>query len=267
MLADGYTDPVLTAQRFVPDPHAGVPGAVMYHTGDRARFWPCGTLEFLGRLDGQIKIRGHRIERGEIETVLGEHPAVSACVVLPRADARRDARLCAWYVPREGAAVTVGDLRAHVAAKVPDYMVPQVFVALEGIPTTANGKLDPSRLPDPEGQRPALATAFVDPRDELEALVARVWCEVLELERVGARDNFFELGGHSAAMLHVQHALEEALGRSVPIVDLFHHSSVDELARHLAAPPEPAPEPDDGGQGRRELARRNRERRRNLLKK
>lgn len=256
VLADGYTDPVLTAERFIPDPHAGCAGAVMYRTGDRARFWPDGTMELLGRVDQQVKVRGHRIERGEIETVLGQHPAVAACAVLPRPDGQGDLRLIAWYVPRGEPVPTTG-LRAHLAAQLPDYMIPAAFVAVSAIPCTDNGKLDPGRLPDPEPARPALAAAYVPPRDELEEMVAGAWCRVLGVDRVSADDNFFDLGGHSAAMIRVQAALEEALGRPVPIIQMFRHTTVETLARHLSAGASPPPV-DDGLGERRLLVERNR---------
>jgi hypothetical protein len=265
VLADGYTDAAATAERFVPDPHAGRPGAVMYRTGDRARFWADGTIEFLGRSDGQVKVRGHRIERGEIEAVLGTHHGVVSCLVLPRPDGNGDHRLIAWYVPRDGATVTTTDLRAHIAANVPSYMVPAAFVELSAIPMTVNGKVDADRLPDPLGARPALEPTFVAPRDALEQVVARVWSTVLGIDGVGVRDNFFDLGGNSAAMVRVQAALQHTLERPIPIIDLFHHTTVEELAGHLAEGSGAVrPGPDDDLDSRRLLARRNRLRRNRL---
>ena len=267
VLADGYTDPVLTAERFVPDPHADRPGAPMYRTGDRARFWADGTIEFVGRLDQQIKVRGYRIERGEIEAVLGEHPAVATCVVLPRPDGSGDRRLIAWYVPQDGVGVTSTELRMHVAAKVPDYMVPSVFVAVDAIPTTENGKLDARRLPDPEGARPVLDAAFVAPRDDLERIVADTWRSVLGVDQVGAQDNFFDLGGHSSAMVRAQAALEEKLGRLVPIVELYRHGSVEDLARYLADGNVAPVGVDRKLRDQRLLAQRNRDQRNRLLRR
>ena len=188
----------LTAERFVPD-YYGEPGARLYRTGDLGRWLPEGELEFLGRNDFQVKVRGFRIELGEIEARLREHGSVREAVVAAREDTPGDKRLVAYYTCREGNAgiEAEGDeLRSHVAARLPEYMVPSAYVRLERMPLTPNGKLDRKALPAPEGDAYAMKR-YEEPVGETESALAAVWAEVLKVERVGRLDNFFELGGHS----------------------------------------------------------------------
>ncbi len=193
-VARGYLNrPELTAQRFLRDPFAGTPGARMYRSGDLARYRSDGTLEFLGRNDFQVKIRGFRIELGEIEARLLEHPAVGEAVVLSR-----DERLVAYFV---GENVAASELRAHLSASLPEYMIPAAYVRLERFPLTTNGKLDRKALPDADAGAFAVR-AYAAPEGEIETIVARIWSELLGLDReelqgAGRHDNFFELGGHS----------------------------------------------------------------------
>ncbi|HEX2079486.1 MAG TPA: phosphopantetheine-binding protein, partial [Longimicrobium sp.] len=226
-VARGYLGrPALTAERFVPDPFASEPGARLYRTGDRARWRADGTLEFLGRLDGQVKVRGFRIETGEVESALREHPGVADCAVVVRADAPGEARLVAYVAGEAGA----DGLRAHLRTRLPEYMVPAAFVAVEGLPRTPSGKLDRRALPAPA---PAQPPRPVEPGAGLEARIAAIWAEVLGLESVGAEDNFFDLGGHSLLLTRLQGRLVAELGHPVPLVDLFHHPTVRSLARAL----------------------------------
>ena len=236
-VARGYQkNPAGTAERFVPDPLT--PGGRMYRTGDLARWRSDGRLEYLGRIDQQVKIRGFRIELGEIETVLGLHPAVRECAVVPREDTG-EKRLVAYVVPDEGQNPTAGDLIAFAKEKLPDYMVPAVFMNLSELPLSANGKLDVKALPVPEQLRPELAAAFVAPRGELERVIAEVWKEALKVDKVGVNDNFFDLGGHSLLMTRVHARLKESLQaqgvtQEVSLIDLFRYPTIVSLVRFLA---------------------------------
>jgi len=237
-LACGYLGrPALTAERFVPDPFDPDPGARLYKTGDLARHRPDGALEYLGRLDNQVKMRGYRIELGEVEAALAAHPAVRQAVVTAREDTPGDARLVAYVVgdaPAEG-------LRALLRARLPAYMVPSAFVALEGFPLTPNGKVDRRALPAPDAAPPADADAYVVPRTPTEREVAAVWAEVLKVARVGAEDDFFALGGHSLLATQVVARLRAAHGPAVSLRTLFDAPTVALLAAALdALPPRPA---------------------------
>ena len=194
-VARGYwSRPELTAERFVPDRFGGRPGAQLYRTGDRVRHLPDGSIEFLGRLDRQIKLRGFRIEPGEIEAVLAEQPDVRQAVVLLREDQPGDPRLVAYVVPRVEP-MPQANLRAELRRRLPDYMIPAAFVHLTAMPLTANGKIDRAALPAPSPERidcPALAP---ESRDNIERHLVRIWEVLLQRESVGLRDDFFDLGG------------------------------------------------------------------------
>ena len=254
-LAMGYAAaPEVTAWKYLPDPGTAVPGTRLYRTGDRARRWADGTLEFLGRGDRQVKVRGFRIELGEIETVLAEHPAVREAVVLAREDTPGDQRLVAYWIPRSrptapagaagaGEAPTATELRRFLASRLPDYMVPAAFVACIGWPLAPTGKLDRQALPPPgEGGRAGAGEAAGEPpRNRLERAIAGVWEEVIGLAAVGRDENFFDLGGHSLLMVRVQERLRQELGRELSMVELFQHATVAALAE-LLEPPAAAPE-------------------------
>jgi amino acid adenylation domain-containing protein/non-ribosomal peptide synthase protein (TIGR01720 family) len=201
-LARGYLNrPDLTAEKFIPDPFDGRPGARLYRTGDLARMLPDGTIEFLGRVDRQVKIRGFRIELGEIEECLSRHPAVQDAVVLAREDVPGDRRLVAYVVAREE--VTSRQLRAFLQAELPTYMLPAAMVFLGELPISPNGKVDRAALPRPDGSRPELSGAYVPPRTPIEERLARIWAHVLRVERIGVHDRFSELGGDSLLAMHV----------------------------------------------------------------
>jgi acyl carrier protein len=256
-VARGYLGrPALTAERFVPDPFSGRPGARLYRTGDRVRWSASGELEYQGRVDEQVKVRGFRIEPGEIEGVLRRVEGVADCVVVAREDVPAETRLVAYVVGGVEAAV----LREHLRRELPEYMVPAAFVPLERLPLTANGKVDRKALPAPEYA--AGADRYEAPRTGAERTVAAVWAEVLGVERVGAHDRFFDLGGHSLLLVRVQARLREAFGQPVPITHLFRYLTVSALAAALDAPaPEPEAAPADDARvrdGRHRLRARGR---------
>ncbi|GAA3026763.1 amino acid adenylation domain-containing protein [Streptosporangium longisporum] len=259
-LARGYLNrPALTADRFLPDPY-GAPGTRMYRTGDLGRWLPGGELEFLGRRDLQLKVRGYRVEPGEIEAVLAEHPGVAHAVV-----ELRGGRLVAYLVApaaggrasngatpngavadgavlggatlngdaaADGAVLSGAELRSWLAQRLPDYMVPARYLWLDELPLKSHGKVDRSRLPDPGAEAPSAGS--VPPETPLEETVAAIWADVLEVERVGALDDFFDLGGHSLlAMRVIARLRKEVPGRVPTVLELFKNRTVRDLARLL----------------------------------
>lgn len=249
-VARGYHGrPALTAAKFVPDFLSEIPGGRLYHTGDLARRLPDGTLEFLGRIDRQLKVHGYRIEAGEIESVLRQHAQVREAVVVLREDRPGDRQLVA-YVVAAGEEPTAGALRAHLEMKLPDYMIPPVFCLLAALPLTPNGKIDRRALPTPEAARPEIEASFVAPRTPEEEALSRIWAEILGLERVGVHENFFELGGDSIrALLLVSRSRKQGIRLTSAL--LFQHPTVEALARAAdfsgaAVTPLPEREPADG---------------------
>ena len=235
-VARGYLGrPDLTAERFVPDPFATSPGGRLYRTGDQARRRADGELEFLGRLDHQVKVRGFRIEPGEVEAALLSHPDVAEAVVVAREGGRGDVRLAAYVVAAGPEPLEAARLRAHLAETLPDYMRPAAIVPLPELPLTASGKIDRAALPDPPAPGPADERGSSQ-RTALERVVARVWAEVLGIEEdaVGLEDSFFDLGGHSLLLVDVQERLLRELDRSLPMTTFFRHPTVRALAGHLA---------------------------------
>jgi amino acid adenylation domain-containing protein len=233
-VARGYLqDSALSASRFLPDPYISRPGARMYRTGDMARWRPDGDLEFLGRVDDQIKLRGFRIELGEIEMVLGQHPDVLLGVAMIRQDTPGDKRLVAYVVPRQEPGPSATELRRHLKAKLPHYMVPSAFVFLKELPRTVNDKVDRRALPAPRPDQDSSREDFVPPRTPAEEMVAGVWADVLKVERVGAFDQFFELGGHSLMATQVMSRIKTAFGIDLPLRSLFEAGTVAGLAEQL----------------------------------
>jgi amino acid adenylation domain-containing protein len=232
-LARGYLDrPDLTAERFIPNPFGGRPGDRLYKTGDMARYLSDGTLEFLGRIDHQVKIRGFRIELGEIETLLCQHPAVETAAILVKEDAPGDKRLVAYVVPRTDRP-QADELRDLLKKKLPDYMVPSAFVMLEQIPLTPNGKLDHRALEASDSARPETGRSYVQPRTDLEQIIAEVLQDVLQVGKVGLYDNFFDLGAHSLLIVRIRAALQERLGKEIPIVEMYKNPSINSLAKYI----------------------------------
>ncbi|MEJ8545006.1 amino acid adenylation domain-containing protein [Brevibacillus borstelensis] len=230
-LARGYWNrPELTAEKFVDNPL--IPGEKMYMTGDLARWLPNGQIEYLGRIDHQVKIRGHRVEPGEIESLLLRHPAVRETAVIAREDHHGQAYLCAYYVP-EGD-VTPAQLREYAAKELPAYMIPTYFVALEKMPLTPNDKIDRKALPEPEREQ-STGREYEPPRDEREQLLAAIWQEVLGLDRIGIKDNFFECGGHSLKAMAVITRVHKELDVEIPLKALFESPTIAEMASYIAA--------------------------------
>jgi amino acid adenylation domain-containing protein len=226
-LARGYQGrPDLTAERFLPDP-CGPPGGRLYRTGDRARWLPGGEIEFLGRLDHQVKVRGFRIEPGEIEAALGRHPGLSAVAVIADGEAG-DRRLVAYVVPSQEPAPAAEELRRFLADRLPEHMIPAVFVTLSGLPLTGNGKLDRRALPDPGNA--VSGEDFVAPRSALEEILAGIWEDVLQTGPIGAHTTFFAAGGHSLKAVQVLSRIRSSFGVELPMRSLFAAPTVAGLA-------------------------------------
>lgn len=225
----------LTEEKFVPDPFCTRAESRLYKTGDLVRWLPDGNLEFLGRMDSQVKLRGLRIELGEIEEALirAEGVKEAAVLVKERKGNSDDRYLSAYVVPEEGCGSGATELRAALSKSLPAYMVPSVFVFLESLPLTSNGKLDRKALPDPDGKADS-GEAYVAPRTEVEEKLAALWSEVLGVERVGIRDNFFELGGHSLLATKVMYRLPQVLGIELSLGELFENRTIEQLAARIA---------------------------------
>ena len=221
-----------------------------YRTGDIARYLPDGNIEFLGRVDNQVKIRGHRIELGEVEFFLNQHPKIRESVVLAQDDISEkqrgadnpksktenleyDKRLIAFVVPTQQPLAPMSELRDFLKQKLPDYMVPSFFIPMEALPLTPNGKIDRNALPLPNGGRPQLDRGYVEPKTEIEQLVAQVWRAVLKLDELGVEDNFFELGGHSLLAVQIVSRLRDAFNLQIPLRTVFEAPTVAAFARKI----------------------------------
>jgi amino acid adenylation domain-containing protein/thioester reductase-like protein len=224
-----FKDPELTAKKFIADPFSSRPGARLFRTGDLARCLSDGRIELLGRMDHQLKVRGFRIEPGEIESVLCQHPGVRQAVVMAHGDTPESKRLVA-YLTGNDPAPDAQELRAFLKEKLPEYMVPSSFVMLEAFPLSPNGKLDRKALPAPERPRAELSPSFEPPKSDLEKTLAGIWAEVLQVDQVGIRDNFFDLGGHSLALVRVMARVRDTLKVDVQLRHLFEKPTLAELA-------------------------------------
>ncbi|HEX9733019.1 MAG TPA: amino acid adenylation domain-containing protein [Thermoanaerobaculia bacterium] len=229
-VARGYLgQPARTAERFVPDPRGGVGGGRLYHTGDLARYLADGQIEFLGRRDHQVKVRGFRIESGEIEVALSRHPAVSQAVVLPHGEGAGDKVLVGYLVPA-GAAPAQDELRAFLAQRLPEYMIPTAFVWLGALPLTGNGKVDRGALAAMPWQPEERRRPYEPPRTPVEERVAAIWGEVLRRDEIGIHDDFFELGGHSLNATRVIARIRDELGAEIALRHVFERPTVAEIA-------------------------------------
>jgi len=263
-VARGYlNDPRATAEKFLPNPFAEREGERMYRTDDLARWREDGVVEFLGRIDNQVKILGHRIEPGEVETVLQMNPGVSQVCVVAHAEENGSKQLVAYFVPASGAAPSSADLRTFLSGKLPQYMIPAQFISLASFPLSPNGKVDRAALPAREvtagGNTPAEA-----PSTELEHTLVELWQRILRVERVGLDDNFFDLGGDSLMIVAAHSNLQKTFEAEIPVTDLFEFTTIRTLARHLGeqTPSRPSfSEVQLQGQKQREAFARQRRRR------
>jgi hypothetical protein len=269
--------PELTAEKFVPHPFSLEGGARLYRTGDFARYLADGQLEYIGRIDEQVKVRGLRIELNEIEAVLLQHASVREAVVVVRADESGERRLVAYLVMRDEGNVelqdpdvlspisppTTSELRLHAKQYLPEYMIPSAFVLLERLPLTPIGKVDKKRLPALTSERPSLASAYVKPQTATEQSIAAVWQELLHLTEIGREDNFFDLGGNSLLLVQVHARLQKLFGEQLTVVDLFEHPTVVSLAAQLShEEPSPAQEERQAARFEKRMTGKQRQRQR-----
>jgi amino acid adenylation domain-containing protein len=237
-VARGYLNrPELTAQRFIKAPFSSDSSTTLYRSGDLARRLPNGDLEYLGRIDHQVKIRGFRIELGEIESALNQHPAVRENIVIAQDHGDGNKRLVGYVVPKKETP-SITELREHLGKAMPEYMIPAVFIFMESLPLTTNGKVDRAALPSPDRVRPTIANDFVEPRTSVEKTLATIWSEVLDVANVGVKDNFFELGGDSISSIAV---LSKAQKRGVTfsLQKLFQNPTIEGLARSIESSTQP----------------------------
>lgn len=240
-VARGYLNrPELNAERFVPDPFSQSPEARLYRTGDLVRYRPNGEIEFLGRIDNQVKVRGFRVELGEIESALTEHPAVREAVVVARKD-NGDKHLAAYLVPANGVQPSIEEIRQFLGEKLPDHMVPSVMVVIESLPLSPTGKVDRLALPSINDLKPATLKGFAAATDALELKLTRIWERVLGVRSISVNDNFFELGGHSLLAVRLFAQIEKSFGRDLPLATLFQAPTIKQLARVLREEGWPAP--------------------------
>jgi acyl-coenzyme A synthetase/AMP-(fatty) acid ligase/acyl carrier protein len=232
-LARGYLNhDELTAERFIMHPFNPDPHARLYKTGDLARFMLDGNIELIGRADFQVKVRGFRVETGEIEAVLTSRDDVSTCVVTLRENKLGEKRLVAYFVAAIGAEPSPADLRKTVATALPDYMVPSAYVQLDSLPLTPNGKIDRNALPAPEGER-QLSDAYVVPSTDTEIAIAEIWQEVLQVKQAGIHDNFFDLGGHSLLAIEVVSKMQERFPADLTLGKFFQLATIAALASYI----------------------------------
>jgi amino acid adenylation domain-containing protein len=233
-LARGYLGrPALTAEKFIPDPFGTTPGSRLYRTGDLARYLPDGNIAYLGRMDHQVKMRGYRVELGEVEARLAQHRDVRESVVMVREDEQRGPRLVAYLVAAEGKSVTAAQLREHLRRDLPAYMIPAQFVMIERMPLTSNGKLDRSALSQLDSPANQFEVSYTAPTDQVQEMLAEIWAAVLGVERVGIDDNFFELGGHSLLAAQAMSRVQKAFKTELPLRFLFEFPSVAAFAEQL----------------------------------
>ena len=230
----GYLNqPELTAERFLPNTLSSRIGERLYKTGDLARYRLDGNLEFVGRVDHQVKIRGVRIELGEVEATLSVHPGVIEAIVVARDDHHLDKRLVAYVVPKRNHVPTASELRSFLAERLSNHMIPSAFVVVESLPRLPSGKLDRQALPELDQPRTELSRPLVEPRDPVEEQLTKIWRAVLGPRDIGVKDNFFDLGGHSLTGLYILGQIERVFGKKLPLATLFQAPTIEELAKLL----------------------------------
>ncbi|MCP4157357.1 MAG: amino acid adenylation domain-containing protein, partial [bacterium] len=234
-VARGYLNrPQLTGERFIANPFpSALPGSRLYRSGDRVRMLDNGEMEYLGRIDFQVKIRGHRIELGEIERTISDLDGVAETVALARQNANNDFYICAYIIPEPGTGSSISQIRERLSAKLPNYMVPAHFMIMEAFPLTATGKIDRRKLPPPEDRRLVVDTQFRPPESDTARLIATLWRDLLNLERVGIDDNFFEVGGSSIDLMRLKGQLQKKMDIDIPIALLFEYPTIDTFCRYL----------------------------------
>ncbi len=232
-VARGYINkPELTKEKFIPDPFADSPDSRLYKTGDLARYLPDGNIEFIGRIDNQIKIRGFRVELGEIETVLSSHDDIVQAVVVLHEYNSEDKRIIAYIVVKDHISVSHSQIRDYLKKKLPDYMIPHYIIKLDTLPTTPSGKLDRQSLPLPQ-EKQQRDGSYIPPQSEVEKTIAKIWQELLHTEVVGIHDSFFDLGGHSLLLIKMLNKLQNHFGKEVKTNDFFRYPTIEMLAKYL----------------------------------
>jgi acyl carrier protein len=228
-VARGYCNrPQLTGEKFVDTPHLSAHR--VYRTGDLGRWRPDGNMEFLGRIDFQVKIRGVRIELEEIENLLHSHDDIKTAIVMQRQTQKHEKYLCAYIVAET--TISSSDLREFLAKELPEFMIPSVFMQIDSIPLTPSGKVNRKAL-EKMGRQLQLGTTYVAPQDDFEKNIADIWKEVLSVQKVGIHDNYFDLGGNSFNIIHISTRLKENMGVEIPVIELFRYTTVKALAAHL----------------------------------
>ncbi len=234
-LANGYwKQPELTARKFIPNPWSqSSENRWLYKTGDLVRWLADGSIEFVGRIDSQVKLRGFRVELGEIENILSQHPGIRNCAVTVHSHNSGDRKLAAYFVSQGRKAPSLPELRDFLKQKLPDYMIPSSFVRLDALPLTPNGKVDRKSLPEPERVRPELEKRYATPQDAVEVELTRIWENVLGIKPIGIQDKFFELGGHSLLAVRVISQIEKHFGRKLKLATIFQAQTIEQLAAIL----------------------------------
>jgi acyl carrier protein len=227
----GYLNaPEETQKRLAKNPFREDPDDVVYFTGDRGRYRPDGSLEILGRIDDQVKVRGVRVEPAEIAAILSQHSLVDSCFVVGRKDEREEMCLVAYVIASTHDLPTSAQLRSYLLDRLPIPMVPSIFVFVEALPLTPNGKVDRNALPQPDYQRHGAEDGFLAPRNPIEQVISEIWAEVLKIERIGIHDNFFDAGGHSLLAVRVLSRITQAFQSTVSLKDFFESPTVAQMA-------------------------------------